>query len=334
MKGHPAWYGAVMGTGAVALALSVQAVTWEAGWLRALAQVFLVLASVLAVVLLPRYVARLSALDDLAHELSDTAHGAMLATLPAGLLILATAWGRVGWAPVGLWIDLVLLVIGTVVALVLGSAWSAAMLREPKGLEGVNGGWLIPPVMNLIVPLALAPLIPHAGSAALLLVIIGFAFYGIGLILFLAMLTLLIARLALRDPLPAPMAPSLWIPLAPAGVMGLALIQLLRAATEAGLPGFAVTPGLVVAAMGLGFGLWWAGFAWMELRRLRKAGGPPRHPGWWGFVFPLAAMVLSLATIALIAEVTALQVIGAVATVGLLGVWGLVALRTAGMLRA
>ena len=51
MKGHPAWYGAVMGTGAVALALSVQAVTWEAGWLRALAQVFLVLASVLAVVL-------------------------------------------------------------------------------------------------------------------------------------------------------------------------------------------------------------------------------------------------------------------------------------------
>lgn len=334
MKGHPAWYGAVMGTGAVSLAMSVQAVTWEAGWLRWVAQGFLVLASVLGIVLLPRYVSRLHTRAELAHELSDPAHGAMLATLPAGLLILATAWGRVGWQPAGLWVAAVLLVIGTVIALGLGAAWSAAMLREPKGLEGVNGGWLIPPVMNLIVPLALAPLIPHAGEAAVVLVLIGFAFYGIGMILFLAMLTLLVARLALRDPLPAPMAPSLWIPLAPAGVMGLALIQLLRAATEAGLPGFPVTPGLVVAAMGLGFGLWWAGFAWMELRRLRKAGGPPRHPGWWGFVFPVAAMVLSLATTALIADVTGVQVLGALATIGLLGVWGLVALRTVGMLKA
>jgi C4-dicarboxylate transporter/malic acid transport protein len=334
MKGHPGWYGAVMGTGALSLALSVQAVTWEAEWLRWAAQAFLVLASVLGVVLLPRYAARLKTRADIAHELSDPAHGAMLSTLPAGLLILATAWGRVGWEPIGLWVDLVLLVVGTVIALVLGAAWAAAMLREPQGLEGVNGGWLIPPVMNLIVPLALAPLIPHAGAAALSLVLLGFAFYGIGVILFLAMLTLLIARLALRDPMPAPMAPSLWIPLAPAGVVGLALIQLLRAATEAGLPGFPVTPGLVVAAMGLGFGLWWAVFAWMELRRVRAAGGPPRHPGWWGFVFPVAAMVLSLATTALLADVVVLQVLGALATVGLLGVWGLVALRTVGMLRA
>lgn len=54
MKGHPAWYGAVMGTGAVALALSVQAVTWEADWLLWIARGFLVLGSVLAVGLLPR----------------------------------------------------------------------------------------------------------------------------------------------------------------------------------------------------------------------------------------------------------------------------------------
>ncbi|HNE89214.1 MAG: hypothetical protein U0R27_01975 [Candidatus Nanopelagicales bacterium] len=334
MKGHPAWYGAVMGTGAVALALSVQAVTWEADWLLWIARGFLVLGSVLAVGLLPRYAGRLKTRADLAHELSDPAHGAMLATLPAGLLILATAWGRVGWQPIGLWVDLFLLIVGTVVAVVLGAAWSAAMLREPKGLEGVNGGWLIPPVMNLIVPLALAPLIPHAGRAALVLVLVGFAFYGIGLILFVAMLTLLVARLALRDPLPAPMAPSLWIPLAPAGVMGLALLQLLRAATQAGLPGYGVTAGVVVSAMGLGFGLWWTGFAWMELRRLRKAGGPPRHPGWWGFVFPVAAMVLSLATTAVVTDTPALKAIGAAATVGLMGVWGLVALRTVGMLKA
>lgn len=335
MKNHPGWYGSVMGTGALALALSLQSVTWQADWLRWFAQFMLVLASVLAVVLLPKYTSRLRSRADLAEELADPAHGAMLATLPAGLLVLATAWGRVGWEPFGLWVDAVLLVVGTIIAMGQGLAWSAAMLRTPRGLEGVNGGWLIPPVMNLIVPLALAPLVPHFSGSALLLVLVGFAFYGVGILLFVAMLTLLIARLALREPLPAAMAPSLWIPLAPAGVAGLSLIQLLRAAGEAGVPGFpGVTVGLVVAAMALGFGLWWAGFAWLELRRLQRAGGPPRHPGWWGFVFPVAAMTLSLATVALVTGVGVLEVAGALATALLVGVWGLVALRTAGMLRA
>ena len=334
MNRHPAWYGSVMGTGALALALSVQSVTWQADWLRWGSQVFLVVASVLAVVLLPPYAARLRSRADLDAELSDPAHGAMLATLPAGLLVLATAWGRTGWAPAGLWVDGVLLVVGTIIAVALGLAWSVAMLRGTNGLEGVNGGWLIPPVMNLLVPLALAPLVPHLSQWDTLAVLTGFAFYGIGVILFLVMLPLLVARLALRDPLPAAMAPSLWIPLAPAGVVGLSLLQLLRAAADAGVPGFtSAVPGLVVSAMGLGFGAWWFLFAWLELRRVQRAGGPPVHPGWWGFVFPLAAMTLSLAMVGLVTGVWLAQVAGAIATAALLGVWALVAARTAGMVR-
>ena len=201
-------------------------------------------------------------------------------------------------AGVALWIDGILLVIGAVLALVMGTLWAAAILRATPGLEGVNGGWLIPPVMNLLVPLALAPLIIANPSAAPVLVLVGFAFYGIGILLFIAMLTLLVARLALRDPLPAGMAPSLWIPLAPAGMMGLALLRLEQAAEGAGVPGFTgTTAGLVVAAMGIGFGLWWAVFAGLELRRIRAAGGPPVHPGWWGFVFPIGAMTLSIAAV-------------------------------------
>ena len=332
---HPAWYGAVMGTGAVALALAVQASTWDAQWLAWGSRAALLLTSLLAIALLPRYVARFRERERLAAELADPAAGAMLATLPAGLLILATAWGRVGPGLIGetaaLWVDAVLLVVGAVLAIVLGAAWAGAMLRTTPGLEGVNGGWLIPPVMNLIVPLALAPVIAANPGSAPLLVLVGFAFYGVGMILFLAMLTLLIARLALRDPLPAPMAPSLWIPLAPAGVMGLALVQLLKSATEAGVSGFSgATAGLLVSAMGLGFGLWWAGFAWLELQRIRRAGGPPRHPGWWGFVFPIGAMTLSLATVGVLTGIGAVEVAGAIATVFLVVVWALVAVRTFG----
>lgn len=316
MRGHPAWFGAVMGTGSVSLALSVQAVTWDAVWLLWAARFFLVLASLLAVVLLPRYGRRFRDRAALVSEVGDPAHGAMLATLPAGLLLLATAWGRVGWQPVGLWVDTVLLVIGVVVALGLGLWWSASMLRGQQGLEGVNGGWLIPPVMNLIVPLALAPLIAEFPGPVLPL--LGFMFYGIGVFLFFALLTLLIARLALRPPLPAAMAPSMWIPLAPAGVIGLALLQLLKAT------GADPAAGVIVAAMGLGFGLWWSAFAWLQLRRAK----PPLHPGWWGFVFPIAAMTLSWANVALLTGVVGLEVVGALATLGLLGLWALVALRT------
>jgi C4-dicarboxylate transporter/malic acid transport protein len=335
---HPAWYGSVMGTGALSLALAAQAATWDADWLSWLAAAALVLSSVLAIVLLPRYLRRFGDRLALATEVADPAAGAMLATLPAGVLVLATGWGRVGatLVPEGaaLWVAGLLLVVGAVLAVAMGLLWSSAILRATPGLEGVNGGWLIPPVMNLLVPLALTPLIIANPSAAPVLVLVGFAFYGIGLLLFLAMLTLLIARLALRDPLPAGMAPSLWIPLAPAGILGLALLRLQQAAEAAGVPGFTgATAGLIVSAMGIGFGLWWAAFAALELRRLRSTGGPPVHPGWWGFVFPIGAMTLSIATVGTATGIVVVQVLGAGATAVLAFVWALVALRTAGMAR-
>lgn len=335
---HPAWFGSVMGTGALALALAGQAATWSAAWLTWLAIAALLAATLLAVVLLPRYAARLGDRAALREELSDPAHGPMLATLPAGLLVLAAAWGRIGPELIpttpALWVDGVLLIAGTTVALVLGTAWSATILRSTPGLEGVNGGWLIPPVMNLLVPIALAPLIAANPAAAPLLVVVGLAFYGIGLTLFLAMLPLLVARLALRAPLPPAMAPSLWIPLAPAGMVGLALLRLMQAGEAAGVDGFtAAAAGVVVSIMGVGFGLWWGAFAWLELRRIRAAGGPPVHPGWWGFVFPVGAMALSIAAIGTATSIGAVQVAGAASTAVLFATWLLVAARTLRLLR-
>lgn len=334
---HPAWFGSVMGTGALALAIAAQGTTWQLEWLEAVAVAFLLAASALAVILLPRYLTRLGNRPALLAEIADPAHGAMLATLPAGLLVLAVGWGRIGpgLLPTGaaLWIDGILLVVGLILAVALGITWSAAMLRGEIGLEAVNGGWLIPPVMNLLVPLALAPLIVANPQAAAGLVLVGFAFYGIGALLFMAILTLLIARLALRDPLPAPMAASLWIPLAPAGMIGLALLRLLQAASEAEVPGFSgATAGVAVSAMGIGFGLWWAGFAALELHRMRRSGGVPLHPGWWGFVFPVGAMSLSIAAVGVASGVWLVQVLGLLATIVLALLWVYIAVRTVRLL--
>jgi len=334
---HPAWFGAVMGTGALALALASQAATWGWAWLTSVAAVVLLVATGLAAVLAPRYARRLGDRAALGREIAHPAHGAMLATVPAGLLVLAVAWGRIGPTvlPVStsLWINGVLLVMGVVVALPLGLAWSASMLRSAPGLEGVNGGWLIPPVMNLLVALALTPLIAANPASAPLLLVVAFGFLGIGVILFLAILTLVIARLALRDPLPAAMAPTMWIPLAPAGMIGLAFMRLTESAEKAGVDGFTPSAtGTVVAAMGIGFGLWWASFAMVELQRIHRTSGVPVHPGWWGFVFPIAAMTLSITAVGVATDSAVVQWAGALATALLTVVWLLVAARTLRML--
>lgn len=330
---HPAWFGAVMGTGATSVVLLTQSEVWGLAWARWLSVAFLLLATAFALLLWPRYMRRLADRAALRTEMSDPGHGAMLATFPAGLLILAVAWGRVGPeivpATVSLWIDIVLLVLGTVVALALGVAWAGAITAGTQDLASVNGGWLIPPVMNLLVPLALLPIIGRFPDQAPWLIVIGFGFLGAGTFLFLALFGLLVTRLALRPPQLAALTPSLWIPLAPAGILGFALIRLLQAAQAAGLEGFtSPTAGVVVASMGVGLGLWWALFAGLELLRVRRNGGVPFHPGWWGFVFPVAAMTLSITAIGQVLDSTPVQVVGLIGAVILLIVWVLVAVRT------
>ena len=329
---HPAWFGVVMGTGALALVAAAQSETWDLPWLEIVAAVFLILATLAALLLWPRYLRRLTDREKLAAELSDPAHGAMLATFPAGLLVLAVAWGRVGAFVVGtdiaVIVDAVLLVVGASIATVVSAWWATSIGRSGVGLEGVNGGWLIPPVMNLIVPLAIVPLITANPGQAPWLVPVALAFWGIGAILFLALLAVLVARLAFRTPIAAPMAPSLWIPLAPAGVVGLSLLRTLQAGVETGVfPESIVSLGVVVSAAGIGFGLWWALFAWFDLVRARRD-GVPFHPGWWGFVFPLAAMSLSTTAVGEVVGAAPIEIAGTAMALVVAFVWGLVALRT------
>ena len=329
---HPAWFGVVMGTGALSLVAISQADAWGATWLEIAAGVALVLASAAALVLWPRYLSRLANREELTHELSDPAHGAMLATFPAGLLVLAVAWGRVGpefiARDVAIGIDAFLLIVGAGVAAVLSAWWATSIGRSGVGLEGVNGGWLIPPVMNLIVPLAIVPIITAYPDTATWLIPLALAFWGIGAILFTALLALLVARLAFRSPVAAPMAPSMWIPLAPAGVLGLSLLRVLEAGVAVRLfDPAAIVLGVVVSAAGVGFGLWWALFAGIDLVRARRE-GVPFHPGWWGFVFPLAAMSLSMMAVAAVFDATIVAMAGTIVAVITAGVWALVAVRT------
>lgn len=339
MGKHPAWFGAVMGTGATSVVLATEADVWGLSWLDWLAVAMLLLATLLAIVLWPRYARRLADRAALMEEIADPGHGAMLATLPAGLLVLAVAWARVGPMivpdSVAVWIDIVIAVTGIVLATALGITWAQAIASNTHDLAAVHGGWLIPPVMNLLVPLTLVPVMLHYPQQAPWLLVVALAFFGVGTVLFLVMFTLIVARLALRPRQLPQMAPSLWIPLAPAGILGFALLRLQQTGAQLGLPGFdSATAGVIVSAMGIGLGLWWAIFAGSEQVRLRRDGGVPFHPGWWGYVFPMAAMTLAIAGVGAAMDSTAVAVVGGLAAVVLVVVWLMVAVRTVRLVRS
>ena len=322
-----------MGTAALSVVLFNEGQTWQSTWLDPIAAAFLIAATGLAVALTPCYVMRFFRTEALRAEIADPSTGPLLGTFPAGTLLLGVAWGVVGPLLVGttiaLWLDAILLIIGIMLALALSITWVALTIRAEVGLASVNGGWLIPALMNLLIPLGIAPLaFANPGDAAVLLMI-GLAFLGIGAFLFLAVFTLIFARLAMCPPASGLAAPSLWIPLAPAGLLGVATLRLLQAGVPGGLwgPQF-VLIGLAIAVMGIGFGLWWAALALVELRRLRRSGGVPFHIGWWSFVFPTAAMALSIGAVGDATGLMPVKVMGALAAFTLVCVWAMVTTRT------
>lgn len=331
LHAHAAWYGSVMGTGATSslLYITYERVDWPVLLWGAI--VLLWLATMIAILLAPRYFRRLRQRNALSHEIADPAHGAMLATFPAGLLVLAIAWGSVGPetipSSVALSITGVLLVVGGLTALVYSTVWASVISRVEVPLVKINGGWLVPVVMNLLVPVAMIPIIEQFPNQATELIAIGFGFLGIGSLLFVAVFTLLVVRIATQGSLPAPLVPSLWVPLAPAGVFGIAIIRLFQSGVESGsFNEDLLVIAEIMAAMSVGFGLWWAIFAGLDTRRAVKNGGIPFHLGWWGVVFPVVSMAIAINLLDQLFDtsfVTALTV----TAVGL-SVWLLVATKT------
>lgn len=328
---QPAWFGAVMGTGAIAVLLNIQSQSLDLPTLQWIAVGMLWLGTVLAVVLWPRYFRRLLQRHELREEIADPSHGAMLATLPAGILVLAVGWGSVGPATLpeelAMWVAAVLVAIGTVMAMGYSAYWATSINAREVGLERIHGGWMIPVVMPLLVPVALVPIMHYWPDSTESLLLVGFAFLGIGSLLFLGIFSMFVIRLATQSPLPNPMAPSLWIPLAPAGVFGVAIIRLTQAAQRIELVGSEfLWIAIALASMGIGFGIWWAVFSLVDLRRIRAGGGIPFHMGWWGYVFPIAAMALAISIVAEIMEFS--PIIGVVVTAIASAVWLMVAIKT------
>ncbi len=336
---HPGWFGAVMASAVLANVLASEGSLIDALWLRPAAGGVLVIASLLSLVLLVPYLRRLRPGGVLVVELGDPARGPLLATFPAGLLLLATAWGYVGPlmvpASVATAVCAVLACAGVLIGLVFSIAWSTSALRGSQGIAAINGGWVIPPMGVALVGLAVSPLIPAWPEYSRTLLIIAVMFLGAGMTLSLIMITLVVLRLVLHPGLPAPLAPTMWIPIAPAAVLGIATLRLCSDAVSVGLvDGSAMLFAGVIDALTLGFGLWWALFAAWDLRRLRRLGPIPFQPGWFAFLFPPTALALAFIGAVQAFDAVHLVWLTVVVVAALFAFWAYVVIRSIPLLPA
>jgi C4-dicarboxylate transporter/malic acid transport protein len=330
----PAWGSSVMGTAALAVALlAVGEGTAAAVWTTPLARAVLVVALLLGTLVLGATASRWvrhteAARADLRHPMK----GGMTATAAGALLTLAVAVGRVGpgFLPGPLIETAVLLLAssGAVLALLIGWEFLAEMFTtEDPVLAQVSGAWFVPPVVTIIVPLAVVPLVIANPGAATDLLVVAWAFLGIGAVLYLVVTAALFLR-SISHPLPpVGLAPTLFIGMGPAGLLALDLVRLAQVSVQVGLvDAWLITAVLPAATMLWGFGLWWMVSALLVLRR--GYANLPFTLSWWGFTFPLGAWTISTIALGRAWDSGLLTALGWVAVTVLSVLWAAVLLRT------
>jgi C4-dicarboxylate transporter/malic acid transport protein len=311
----PAWGASVMGTSVVAVAIAA------IGWPEWAARTVLVIASLLAVAVIAATTARWlahhdAALADLRHPLK----GGMTATYAGGMLAWAVAIGRVGsgWLPEPLVTASVAVLAagGGLLALVIGWEFLVNLFTtDSTPTEQTTGAWFIPPVVTIIVPLTVLPLIEAWPSLTSDLIVVAWAFLGMGTVLYLVVTAALFQRSVSHPLPPATLAPTLIIGMGPAGLIALDTVRVGQVGGGEQL----VASLAPAATMMWGFGFWWMVAALMVLRR--GYGQIPFTLSWWGFVFPLGAWAVATTTLADVWDSGLLTGLAWVATAALVALW-------------
>ena len=335
---HPGWFGAVMGTGILALA-AYQNPGGSAALLtaaHAVGETLGLFTAILAAALVVAYIARWAAHFDAAvGDLRHPVLGPLYGLFPGGLIIIAVLTATMGrsFLPTGAIVPTVatLTIVGGVLAFAIAAAFTYLLFTGETDAQAVNGGWLIPPVVNIIVPMGLVSLLSQVGpSTARLIMALSYAYFGIGFFLFILVISMVHDRLVLH-PLPhASLAPSLWIFLGPIGAGGLALLALAKAGAHLfgpAAPAVNVLTLLVTSAL-WGFGLWALTAATLMLVRYLREGPLPYGLGWWGFTFPIGAYTVLTLSLSRAWQSGWLEGFAVVLFVALAAFWVVVTART------
>lgn len=318
----PGWFAAVMGTGALAMASFHfgHDFPWLRPWGSGLHYFNFALFIVLAIPWVGRWVLhRPAALATLRHPVQAFFYP----TFSIALLILAAQVHLFG-GPEAL--ALALWWVGAVMTYGFSFLILFYVFRgEHVALDHVTPGMYIPPVGLVVVPIAGGPLLavqPEAWRELALLV--NFLGLGAGIGMYVAFLALTLYRLVLHKPLQGMLAPTVWIQLAPIGVIVVSLLNLVeRMPVSAGREVF-----VIVALLLWAFGVWWAVMCVLLTLAARQTGQLPFALSWWAFTFPLGAFVAASLKLSAITQWHGIWLIGFVAYLLLNFLWALTLFNT------
>ena len=336
---NPAWCAAVMGTGAVPLALGFldhPAARW-------LAWSFAALAAAMCVSLLVPWTLRVlrhraAMAKDLDHPVATN----FFPTMPIAMVIMALVALRypelVGGIETARWIGLVLWGMGVVGIFGFGFLILPRLFAKP-GItpQQTTFGWYIPPVSKLLVPVAgfeLARLHPAIQDPIL---VISLSALGVGFFMFLFVGAMVYHRYIYHELPIGRMAPTFLIGAVPTAILAIVLGKL-SAAAEAGV--CMPINAQVIAAVALpmtvalwGFSFWWAMLSGIIILHHVRRDDLPYALSWWAFTFPLAALAIAGGVSAKLSGSPTIRAAYLVSVAVLLLVWAIVAWRTIGGVR-
>lgn len=281
----PGWFAAVMGTGVLALTTRGLAQRWPVLALPAEALHWFnsLLFLVLAVPWLTRWLRfRPAAMQTMRHPVQANFYP----TFSIALLVLAAQW--LAFTP-HVEVALTLWWLGVVVHFAFSFGVLFIMFSgEHVAAEHVTPAQFIPAVGLVVMPLAGGPLLGHMDGSlrewALTVNAIGL---GAGGMMYLGLFGLALHRKYLHKPALGMLTPTVWIHLAPLGVIPVSLMNVVEQLPYSAAREVAT----VVMLLFWGFGVWWLVMASLLTLSARAAGQLPFALSWWGFTFPLGAFV-------------------------------------------
>lgn len=337
----PTWFVTVMGTGIVANAVVLAPVEGAAvrGFAVAVwvfAAVLLVLATAVTVAQARQRVGDATAAGPGAIAFWGTVPMA-LTTLGAGALLDAVPLLGDSLALV---LGLVLCGVGTVLGVAVAVGVPIAWLRRrPLGLSDVSPVWLLAVVPPMVSAAALGGILPRVtdGPARDALLGLAYGLFAVGLVLSLAMIALVVVRIAVHGPGPTAAAPTVFIVLGPLGqsvtaacLLGAIAVDVAPEPIGVALDAFASGFGAVVVAVAMA---WLLVATAIVVRAVRR--GMPFALTWWSFTFPIGTCVTGTSLLAARTEIAPVSWLAVALLVVLLVVWGVVVVRTGvGVLRS
>ncbi len=335
----PGWFASVMGTAATGVAIfALQNFVPFAG---ALQVIFLALAVVLfGVLLAPWSIRWLKHPQAVRRDLTHPVSAAFFPTMPISLLVIGIALEKtpLSFLPEGaLWpLLLTLWAIGSLAILIFALVILTIFFHHTEiRWEASTLGWLIPPVSMLLSPvLGLSLSMRYAGALwGEVAFYASLFFLGAGSLLFLLMMATVFTRSIFYAPPPAPLAPTLWVGVAPPSILTIVALRIMAPVQShlAVSQQVAETFSLLVKVGGAalwGFALFWMMLALLTTLETHRRTPLPFALSWWAFIFPVGVFTVASGMLYQAMPVFFFLWIGLATLIGLLVLWVATLLRT------